>query len=76
MARTLGSREAALHLNYSRWKGEQVNFSPLKKESLRLDSAGQIPRLQTSGGRERERGTIKRRGEHCSGVLTWNQPAS
>lgn len=32
MVHTLGSRGAALHLNYSRWKEEQVNFSPLKKK--------------------------------------------
>lgn len=31
MVYTLGSRGAALHLNYRRWKEEPVNSSPLKK---------------------------------------------
>lgn len=75
MVDTLGSRGAALHLNYSRWKEEQVHFSPLKKRESTSRFGRRNP-LAPDVWEERERGAIKRRGEHCSGVLTWNQPAS
>lgn len=75
MVQALGSRGAALHLNYSRWKEEQVNFSPLKeRESTSSFSWTNPPAPDV--WEESGSGAIKRRGERCSGVLTWNQPAS
>lgn len=75
MVHTLGSRGATLHLNRSRWKEEQVNFSPLKKRESASRFSWTNPLTPDVWG-ERESGAIKRRAEHCSGVLTWNQPAS